>query len=305
MTSTVLPQSNSTIVRIFHAPFAVRLAFSVLDRAAPAVGARWAETIWFTLPREKARTARTGTPFRVPVDGHEVVGEVWGDGPPVYLVHGWAGHRGQFGSFVAPLVKRGFRVIAFDMPSHGESAPGALGPRSSSFPEFTAALQRVVGRYGRPHAIVAHSAGAIATAGGLFEGMRADRVVMLAPMASALSYARQFAAVLGFGERTLTRMLARIERRVGAPVGHFDVLALARAGTMPPILVVHDRDDRSTPVSDGGAIAAAWPGARLKVTSGLGHNRILRDPGVVREVVEFVAVPTAGNARSHSGESVT
>src|SRR3712207_7030695 len=64
--------------------------------------------------------------------------------------------------------------------------------------------------------------------------------------------------------------------------------SLGRAIAMPPTLVVHDRDDAYTPVADGAAIAAAWPDARLRVTSGLGHRRILRDPEVVAEAVEFV-----------------
>jgi hypothetical protein len=57
---------------------------------------------------------------------------------------------------------------------------------------------------------------------------------------------------------------------------------------MPPALILHDRDDASTSVTDGAAIAAAWPSAQLRVTSGLGHRRILRDPGVVTEVIDFV-----------------
>jgi pimeloyl-ACP methyl ester carboxylesterase len=70
---------------------------------------------------------------------------------------------------------------------------------------------------------------------------------------------------------------------------HFDVPELGRAVAMPPTLIVHDRDDASTPVADGAAIAAAWTGSRLSVTSGLGHRRLLRDPDVVAEVVEFVS----------------
>jgi pimeloyl-ACP methyl ester carboxylesterase len=58
---------------------------------------------------------------------------------------------------------------------------------------------------------------------------------------------------------------------------------------MPPTLVVHDRDDAFTPITDGAAIAAAWPSARMRVTAGLGHRRLLRDPDVVSEVVDFVA----------------
>jgi hypothetical protein len=63
---------------------------------------------------------------------------------------------------------------------------------------------------------------------------------------------------------------------------------LGRAVAMPPTLIVHDRDDVSTSVTGGAAIAAAWPGACLYVTSGLGHRRLLRDPDVITEAVDFV-----------------
>ena len=107
-------------------------------------------------------------------------------------------------------------------------------------------------------------------------------------MASPLGYARQFARILGFGPRTFDRLVRRVERRVGAPMHQFDVPELGRAVAMPPTLIVHDRNDVSTPVSDGAAIAAAWPGARLHVTSGLGHRRLLHAPDVVNEVVDFI-----------------
>ncbi len=291
MTQVLARPQKSTIVRMFSASWPVRASFRVLDRAAPGVGARWAERIWFTLPRlksqPKGRDAAQGRPFTLNVDGHDVVGEVWGYGPAVYLVHGWAGYRDQLTPFVTPLVARGYKVVAFDAPSHGDSGPGAFGPRSSTIPEFATALTRVVAIHGPARVIVAHSMGATAAAVALCDGLRAGRLVMLAPMASPLSYARQFASVLGFGERTFRRLVTRVERRVGAPMRHFDVPELGRAVAMPPTLIVHDRDDLSTSVTDGAAIAAAWPGARLHVTSGLGHRRLLRDPDVITEVVDF------------------
>jgi pimeloyl-ACP methyl ester carboxylesterase len=265
----------------------------MLNRAAPALAARWAERIWFTLPRSaappKAVPVPGGRRFTLDVEGHQVVGEVWGTGPAVYLMHGWGGHAGQFAEFVAPLVGRGHRVVAFDAPSHGRSAPGGYGPRSSSIPEFAAALTAVVAAHGPAHAVIAHSMAGTAAAVALCDGLRADRVALLAPMSSTVAYARQLADVLGFGEPTYRRLITRVERRVRAPMHHFDVPELGRAVAMPPTLVVHDRDDKFTPVTDGAAIAAAWPSARLHVTSGLGHRRLLRDPDVVSEVVDFVA----------------
>ena len=106
MTQTLVSPQKSTIVRLFRAPWPLRAAFATLDRVAPGIGARWAERIWMTLPPSRPRrdSHPGGARFTVSVDGRPVAGEVWGDGPPVYLVHGWAGHRGQFTGFVGPLV---------------------------------------------------------------------------------------------------------------------------------------------------------------------------------------------------------
>ncbi|HET9560049.1 MAG TPA: hypothetical protein VFS70_23170, partial [Actinomycetota bacterium] len=112
---------KSTIVR----------SFALLERVAPAAGARWAESLWFTVPNGHGRHDRQappGRPFQVELDGRKIAGEVWGqrpaggapdraDPPAVYLVHGWGGWRWQLDAFVAPLVTAGFRVVAFDAPS--------------------------------------------------------------------------------------------------------------------------------------------------------------------------------------------
>jgi pimeloyl-ACP methyl ester carboxylesterase len=289
MSAPSRPQ-KSTIVRMFSPPWPVRVAFAVLNRSAPALAARWAERIWFTLPRPTPpRPVPGGAMFTLDVDGHRLAGQTWGDGPAVYLVHGWAGQAAQLAAFVPPLVERGYKVVVFDAPSHGRSAPGAYGPRSSTIPEFAAALTAVVDSHGPAHAVIAHSMGGTATAVALCDGLRAERVAMLAPMAGTVIHARRLADVLGLGEPAYRKMVARAERRVGAPMHHFDAAELGRAVAMPKTLVVHDRDDAFTPLSDGTAIAAAWPSARLHVTSGLGHRRLLRDPGVVAEVVDFVA----------------
>lgn len=293
--SVAAPASQkSTIVRLFAAPPQTRALFRLLEHTAPGLGARWAERIWFTLPRRqepagsRATQSPPGVPFAVDVDGHRVVGESWGAGPVVYLVHGWAGHRRQLTAFVAPLVANGYHVVAFDAPSHGASAAGAFGPGSSSIPEFTAALTAVATAHGPARALIAHSLGGTAAAAAVRDGLRADRVVLLAPLASPRSFAHQFAAALGFGNRTYRRLIVRVERRVGAPMDDFDVTAIGRTAAVPPSLIIHDQDDASTPVSDGAAIAAAWTGSRLILTSGLGHRRLLSSPEVVALVTDFV-----------------
>ena len=54
------------------------------------------------------------------------------------------------------------------------------------------------------------------------------------------------------------------------------------------VLVLHDEADEIIPFAESGQIVAAWPGAVLHATHGLGHNRILRDAGVIGDAIEFI-----------------
>jgi pimeloyl-ACP methyl ester carboxylesterase len=55
------------------------------------------------------------------------------------------------------------------------------------------------------------------------------------------------------------------------------------------LLVFHDPEDREVPWHDAAAIAQAWPGARLVDVPRVGHNRILRDPGVIAQATKFLS----------------
>jgi pimeloyl-ACP methyl ester carboxylesterase len=297
-------QKKSTIVRIRRTVLpratmaAVRATFWLLERLAPALGARWAARLWFTIPRggHQGRRLPDGDRFEVPVPGGSVTGWSWGgrDGDAVYLVHGWGGSAGQLGAFVEPLLLAGYRVVAFDAPSHGASPPGPSGPRRGTILEFAAALRAVAGATGPAHAVVAHSLGCAATAFAMRDGLAAGRVAFVAPFVNVLPYTYGFASRLGFGERVRAGMVRRIERRIGMPMSSFDLTAMAPQPALPPLLVVHDHDDRETRWPDSRDLSRAWPRARLLTTTGLGHRRILSDREVVAAVVRFVRGDGAG-----------
>jgi pimeloyl-ACP methyl ester carboxylesterase len=179
-------------------------------------------------------------------------------------------------------------VVSFDAPGHGESGPGALGRGRSTLPELAEAVAAVTAVGGPADGIVAHSLGASATTLAVLDGLAADRLVLVAPIAAPIAYTREFAAAMGFGPRVHTGLLRRIERLVDRPLADFDLPARLAAAEPPPALVVHDRQDKESRYADGEALVAAWPGAELAGTDGLGHRRILRDPEVVRRAVTFL-----------------
>jgi pimeloyl-ACP methyl ester carboxylesterase len=221
--------------------------------------------------------------FSVHDGGRRIAALAWGDGPPVVLVHGWEGRASQMGALGLGLAAEGFRAVALDAPGHGDS-----DGRLSSLPEFAGAVAAVARRVGGLHGLVGHSFGAVAGAYALLQGLEARRLVFLSTAPDVGVYLHSFARQAGVSPAVLARMVRRIERRFGMrwEDGRFATVRAARAR---PLLVVHDRDDEETPYAGGEVIAAAWPGARLHATSGLGHRRILRDPAVCAEVAAFVA----------------
>jgi pimeloyl-ACP methyl ester carboxylesterase len=288
-----LSSRKSTIGRLIKSVqlTATRAAFGTLERLAPALGVRWATSLWLSVPPFKGRTKADippGSPFTVTVKGRTVRGTTWGSGPVVYLVHGWAGASVQMLPFVTPLVSAGHKVVTFDALSHGASDPGELGPRHATIPEMTRALVAVVKEFGQPHAVIAHSAGCNATFFALRDGLRPNRLVFLAPMAQPTPMTMVFAATLGFGERIRTGMMRRVAERAGTPWDDFELPPLVTRIAPPPLLAVHDPADRVIRYADSVALDKVWPDSELVTVKGKGHRGILRDPDTVTRAVEFV-----------------
>ncbi|MBO0827135.1 MAG: alpha/beta fold hydrolase [Streptosporangiales bacterium] len=275
--------------RVLHA------AFTVLERAAPWLGGLWAARLWYALPagghRRDDRPDLPSVRSEVTMPaGQQLVAESWGpaDAAPVYLVHGWGGWRGQLGSFVRPLVAGGHRVVAFDAPSHGESDAGALGPGRCTAAELMHALTATVTEHGSPAGIVAHSLGGVTTALALDDGLSTPKLVLVAPAVDPFTRMDAFAAALGFGPRVRRSLTRHLERRERRPIRDFVIANLMERIERPPLLVVHDVDDKEAPFTQGEQLAKTWPGAWFVATEGLGHRRILRDPDVAATVTQFV-----------------
>jgi pimeloyl-ACP methyl ester carboxylesterase len=274
----------------------VRRAFWLLERLAPGLGARWAVELWCTPPIIESSLrmppgVSPGEPLEAHWNGHRIVGESWGHGPPVYLVHGWGGQRPHLAVFVKPLVESGHRVIAFDLPSHNESDPGELAPGRTTLIECVEAVLAVIRTHGPARAVVAHSLGANAVAFAAARGADVGRLVFLAPMGDFPLYLDLFAARHGFGQRIRRGLHRRLEGRIGMPLYETNMVRVAARTNYPPLLLIHDPDDPDSPYASSQQLVESWPGARLMTTRGLGrlaHYRILRHRPAINAAVEFI-----------------
>jgi pimeloyl-ACP methyl ester carboxylesterase len=184
---------------------------------------------------------------------------------------------------VAPLLRAGFGVVAHDAPAHGES-PG----RSASIPAFADAIGRVAGEVGPLFGAIAHSMGGAAFSLAAARGLAARRAVFVGPPSDAAVWFHGFVRWLSLPPSAEPALRARVEAIAGERLDRLNSAVLGPRMRVP-LLVLHDRQDREVPLEDGERVAREAVDGRLVVTEGLGHRRILRDPGVAEQAVRFLA----------------
>ena len=271
----------------------VRFAASAL--LFPELAGAWAERLFLTPPKNADATASAldlidARSSFIQHKGRAIATWRWGsrDAPAVLLVHGWGGHAAQMRPFVFPLLCAGYRVIAYDQPAHGVSEGHLTG-----LPDFAEVLAEVAGQHGDVQAMIGHSLGATAIALALASGKtRLGRAVLLSPPSDMIGYSRRFARWHWMPEPVRSAMQTAIEERYGVLWENLNMGSLA-SRLAAQALVIHDRDDRVVPWTQGAHVARRWPGARLLSTDGLGHLRILESEQVTRAAADFISARSA------------
>lgn len=285
--------ANSTTVRPSSSWRSVlRAYFSVASRLLPNMARRHAERLFTQPPRYAGRTEFSiGARRDLVVAGSHSLA-AWQAGPvtaeAVLLAHGWGGRGVQMAGIVEPLLARGYRVVWFDHPGHGESSGETV-----ALPDFVRAIEALVTTHGPFAAAIGHSVGAAALGVALRRGARLGRVVFIGAPASLSEHAQDFARLLGITPSIRDAMRRRLERRYGVRFDEIDRIE-ELAHVRVPALFVHDRGDDEVSYEHALRLQARMPGARLITTYGFGHRRLLREPTVVRAIVDFVAGDVEG-----------
>jgi pimeloyl-ACP methyl ester carboxylesterase len=201
----------------------------------------------------------------------------------VLLVHGWNGRGTQLRAFVPTLIEKGFQVLALDGPAHGESPGASTNPR-----DFTNAIHAVQKEHGDLAGVIAHSFGAGCSVLATSEGLKTNKLVLIASPCRYDQILFNFTKRIGLNKKAEKIFCTNMEKLTGRPVDGMNVAELGKINR-PPTMIVHDNEDRDVPVAETQMLIQAWPEARALITTGLGHIRILRNKHVVEQVVNFIA----------------
>ncbi|MFK8104437.1 MAG: alpha/beta fold hydrolase [Saprospiraceae bacterium] len=270
----------------------VRFAFRFLGPLFPKRAGRIAFQL-FATPRTRARhkisdrVMEKARIFDILYGGHILKAYEWGEGDRVILlVHGWESRGTALRSFVPSLVKRGFRVVAFDGPAHGNS-----GGKQTTLPHFGGAICALINHLGGVDGIIAHSFGGASTAFALanLDTEIALRKLVLVGVPSRMTKVTEHYLELFKMPSSVAKEYRKILNEVlNMPIENADLKNAFPKMRVGETLIVHDEEDTVVPFASSQDIYDHWENATLLVSKGLGHYKLMKHPALVKRVTEFI-----------------
>jgi pimeloyl-ACP methyl ester carboxylesterase len=221
------------------------------------------------------------------IDGKSVAVYQWGhEGPIVMCIHGWSARAADFCTFVGPLVKAGYRVIAFDNPGHGASGGDTTTPV-----EIRQILLELQARFDSPDVILAHSLGALYAFYALNHGVSASHLVAIAAVCDFSYLVTRYTASMDLPSETIALLKRHIESMFGNDSIWEEFSAHNNlSGLDGRIFLIHDEDDDYVELSQSKKIHnALGDRGTMHITRGLGHRRVLIEQAVIEHIMKVLA----------------
>lgn len=222
-------------------------------------------------------------PEDLQVDGHRIRVYRWGSGPrKVFFMHGWQSHTYRWKPYIESLDPDEFTVFALDAPGHGLSGGSFL-----SVPLLSRVIVRVIEKYGPFEVLTGHSLGGFTLLYVLYHhpGIAPEKLILLAVPGEAEEFLKFYQETLHLTDRTVNQTRDHFEKVFSKSPSYFSAIRFASGLTLKG-LIIHDEDDRETPVQNALDIHKVWPASEIHITQGMGHN--LRSQEIVNEVTHYI-----------------
>lgn len=197
-------------------------------------------------------------------------------------LHGWEGRGTHWFNIAEILTKSEVEVFAIEGAAHGKS-PGVVS-HPLLFKEALVQAQRELGEF---DFVLGHSMGAGAMVMALNDGLVAQKAIFLAGPDTFTNVMWRFCENIDLPKNLWKKFGNLVGESSGIDEPMVDIQNLV-TNLKIPALVIHDENDQLIPVSDGRKVAENWANSKTLFTSGLGHQRILRDQAVLTEIKNFL-----------------
>ena len=218
------------------------------------------------------------------VKGETVRCYQWGEGRPILLVHGWMGRATQFRKLIVQLNNMGYACYAFDGIGHGRSTG-----KKTSILDFADVVELFYEKYGKFDAVVGHSLGGVAVLYARTKFELTDRVITLASPAIGRAIVEEYGARVNANLDHFPSTNKYIKDAYGRNFEDYTAEFIVRKlGSEVDHTHFHDLEDQQATFHHAEAIVRNRPETKLITTQGLGHNRILKDDDVIKQVIALI-----------------
>lgn len=258
---------------------ALRIYFKFLDLMFPSIAAK---KIYYIMsnPRihklrefeEKALNLAKKEMIRY--KGFNIQKYSWGkpDDPIALLIHGWEGQSGNFGAMIDLLLGKGYQIIAYDAPSHGNSSRG----NTSMFEYAEFITERT--KCHQPEIILSHSFGSVTAAFALKENpdVQIKHWFLITTPYHFKDRINEMAKFIGVSDRTVVRLISNLEKEINIPLENLSMKVYGgNLNNLQKATIIHSKGDRVIPVEKSRMTHKAIPQSELIELEELGHYRIL------------------------------
>jgi pimeloyl-ACP methyl ester carboxylesterase len=270
----------------------IRAKFKVLALVSNRKAAEKAFELFCT-PLQKSKKSAPGVfslakSLKFTLNGLTIKGYCWNKGQTkkVLILHGFSSSAYNFQAYVLPLVEKGYEVLAFDAPAHGNS-----GGKTINVVQYREMIELIIKEHGPIASFISHSFGGIAICLAMEKTVHDEhtKIVLIAPATETIS-----AIDAAFTMLQINKQAIRQE---------FDSIIIERSGHAPKwfsirramnhikakVLWIHDEDDTVTPLKDALKVRDdKHPNVEFLITSGLGHRNIYRSSSIKKKIFEFL-----------------
>lgn len=246
----------------------------------------------FCTPQRKAKknispVIKKAERLSIKVNDYMVYGYRWNhpSAQKLLIAHGFESSAQNFEGFVTPLINKGYEIIAFDAPAHGDSEGKQI-----VLPLYIDMLRAVSNTFGPFQAYIAHSFGGLALMH-VLESMPQNenvKAVLIAPATEITSVIDRFFRLIQLNIKVRTvfdELSAKVTGMTFQQASGGSIIKNIKAN----ILWFHDTEDDVTPFKDAEKIKNMHlPNIEFVVSKGLGHRRIYRDQHTVNKVLHFL-----------------
>ena len=270
--------------------FLLRTKFTILTALSKQLAARKAFEFFCTpklrLTKEAPEIFNRAEHITFEWEGHLIRGYRWNHSPKkVLILHGFESGIINFDRYIQPLINKGYEVLGFDAPAHGQSSGDSINVLL-----YKQLVEHIYRTYGPIRSFIAHSFGGLALTLAL-EDIPHDsdyKMVLVAPAVETATAASNFFQLLKL-KPSLKPHFNKLIRELGKHEIEWFSVARASAAIKAQVLFLQDKQDTMTPYSDVVPIMNRnYPNFTFIITEGLGHRRIYRDDTIFNAILNFL-----------------